>query len=369
MQRRTTIKGRFGVLLLSIVALALLAAPHAGAAPVLRPYDAAAQKAATWVLGQQQAGGGFPGFGVGSAADAIIGLKAAGLHANPAAGGTGAVAFLATNAATYAKSPGAAAKLLLAIAAAGTQADGHSFGGVDLWKVINDSYDPGSGHYGKDVTGQALAILATTTWSQPVPPAALEWLRAAQSTEGGWSFDGSTGPGSGDSNTTGLALQALAGANGLTPAVAGRAFAYLHAQQNPDGGYAYQQGPGNDSDANSTAMVIMGLAAAGEDPNGAAWQKQGKSPLAYLAGLQNASGALRYQAAQPEDNPGATYQAIPALAGMILPGPRAAGAAGPGPGMPTTGLGTDGAVPLAAVCAALLLLAGLRIRAGVPRQQ
>jgi hypothetical protein len=111
----------------------------------------------------------------------------------------------------------------------------------------------------------------------------------------------------------------------------------------------------------------MGLIAVGEDP--AAWQQGGAFPLEFLVRLQNPSGALRYQAAQAEDNGGATYQAIPALAGLALPLPHtlASGTApviAPAPGMPTTGNGPNPAIPVGLLLAGLVLvLSGRRLAA------
>ena len=97
-----------------------LAAP--GAALAARANDAAVQKAAGWVAGQQKPDGSFPGFGVGSTADAVIGLAAAGETTKIPA----AVRYLESQAPAYAKTPGAAAKLLLALAAAGSAQDAHA---------------------------------------------------------------------------------------------------------------------------------------------------------------------------------------------------------------------------------------------------
>jgi hypothetical protein len=357
--------------------MAALLAAVVPAAPVARAagaYDNAVQQAAGWGAGQQQASGSYPGFGVGSSADAVIALVAAG-HSNPNSAGTKrALDYLTAQAAGYAKTPGAAAKLILAFdAATGATADMHQVGGVDLEQVITGGYDAATGQYGKDVTGHALSILALTDLGRPLGAQALDWLRLGQGSEGGWAFDGSKGPGSADTNTTGLVLQALAAAGAKSDPVVPKALTYLHGQQNSDGGFAYQKGPDAASDSNSTGMVVMGLIAVGEDP--AAWQQGGAGPLDFLVHLQNASGALRYQAAQAEDNGGATYQAIPALAGLALPLPHslAAGTAPviapapggtPAPGMPTTGNGPDPAIPVGLLLAGLVLVvSGRRLAA------
>ncbi|MDQ2806361.1 MAG: terpene cyclase/mutase family protein [Chloroflexota bacterium] len=363
---------------LSVLLLATLIggfAPVAAAAPVAGPYDAAVKTAADWILGQQQPDSSFPGFGVGSTADALFGLTAA-ARTPVAESGVLPLGFLAGKAKDYAKTPGAAAKLILAQVAAGPALELHNFGGVDLLKVITDSYDTASGHYGKDVTGQALVILALSATGQNVPGPALDWLVGAQATDGGWAFDGSKEAGKADTNTTGLVLQALAG-HGSTRSSGGQALTYLHAQQNADGGFAYQKGPGADSDSNSTALVIMGLRAAGEDAAGASWRQSGKGPLDLLLSLQNPSGAFRYQASQADDNAGATYQALPALAGAVLPvrysdylangqpthlPGGSGGTANPYPGMPNTGGGADPVPVTLAILALALLAGGSRLR-------
>jgi hypothetical protein len=353
--------GRAGVTLGLLLALA---AP-ATAALAAGPNDAAAQKAARWVVAQQKPDGSFPGFGVGSTADALIGLAATGQTAKTEA----ALSYLEGQAAGYAKTPGAAAKVLLALAAAGSARDPHAFGGVDLMQIIGAGYDSGGarpGHYGQDVTGQALVLLALKARGETIPPAAVSWLIGAQGPEGGWAFDGSTAAGAADTNTTGLALQALAAVGAASDPAVAKAVAYLRAQQNADGGFAYQKAPDAASDSNSTAMAIMGLLAAGEDPAGATWTQGGKGPVAFLLQMQNASGALRYQQTQPEDNAGATYQALPALVELTLPitpvaQPILAPAPGGAVGMPRTGQGPDGALPLLAVLGAALALGGRRL--------
>ncbi|HMA35246.1 MAG TPA: cell wall anchor protein, partial [Chloroflexia bacterium] len=79
---------------------------------------------------------------------------------------------------------------------------------------------------------------------------------------------------------------------------------------------------------------------------------------------QNPSGAFRYQATPPDDNAGATYQVLPALAGVVLPvppAPQLPAPAGNPPGMPTTGQGPTPDLPLAALLALLLVLGGRRL--------
>src|SRR5512140_2653969 len=115
-----------------------------GGAAWAAPHDPPVVANATlWVQSQQKADGSFPGFGVGSTADAVLALVAGSRPDDIPA----ATAYLASQAPTYAKAPGAAAKLILALDASGQGSKATNFGGVNLVKVIQDSYDPATGHY------------------------------------------------------------------------------------------------------------------------------------------------------------------------------------------------------------------------------
>lgn len=354
-------------LLFALVLFALIVAP------VTQAQTSAPGRAGaiTWMRSSQQADGSFPGFSPGDTADAVVGLVAAGEPlATFAQGSNTPISFLKSQAATYAASgPGAAAKLVMAAVAAGE--DPANFGGVNLLQVIGASYDPATGQYGADVYGHALALLALKAVEVPAPNPAVGRLLNLQLADGGWSFDGSEATGS-DTNTTGLVLQALAGLRQADGARA-RALAYLEGQQNDDGGFPYSQSSpfGNASDANSTALALLGLRAAGEDLNSPRWAKGG-GVTAALNRFQNPSGAFRYQVALPDDNALATYGALQALVGTPLPVrtvavPGAAAllipsAAAPAPTtLPATG---GPLLPLAglAIAGLLMTLGGLVLR-------
>ena len=352
-----------------VLALVLLSS-FGAAAPARAAADpqAAAQAALGWLVARQAADGSFPGFDAGASADAIFAITAVGSDANGVLKNDNSpVSFLGTQAGGYAaKSTGAAAKLLLAVVAAGK--DPLAFGGQNLIALVLKSYDPKTGRYGADVTGHALALLALASTGQPIPPAALAGLSQAQLADGGWSFDGSAATGS-DTNTTALAVQALVAA-GAPGDAASRGIGYLKSQQNADGGFPYSKTSsfGSASDTNSTAVVIQALAAAGVDPR--TLKQSGGDPIDALLAFQNASGAFRYQAAQPDDNDLATAQAIPAL--LLKPFPlkrvslapvQVAPAPAPAPGpaqLPNTG---GAPAPVWLLAAALAALAsGLLLR-------
>ncbi len=312
-----------------------------------------ADKALEWMKSQQQADGSFAGFGAGSTVDAVLAIVAAGWDVSGyTSGGKTPVDFLQSKAAEIAKTPGGAGKLLIAVSAVGM--DGRSFGGIDLLNVIGDNYSA-NGHYGNDVIGHAFAMLGLKAAGQTIPSKAMQYLESAQSADGGWAFSGDTKPGAADTNTTAVAVQALAaaGVHETDPAMQ-RARQYLLSQQNtPDGGFPYQKGGenGSDSDVNSTAYVVQALHYLGEPGN-----KGG----AFILSMQKPSGAFRWKASEQDDNPGATYQAISAILGGTLVSPKGqnTGASDSGnmtPGMPRTGSGE--ALPGVEVATALIIFA------------
>lgn len=293
-----------------VVVLVLCSLPVQAAGP----YREAALGALSWTASQQQPDGSFPGFGAGSTADAVLAICAVGGDPNGfLREGRSPLSYLAAHAGELSATAGSAAKTLLAVACAGH--DPRAFGGVDLLAALQKTYDPATGHYGFDLTGHAFAVLALAAVEQSIPAAAVDWLRAAQTPEGGWAWDGAPAAGAADTNSTALAIQALvaAGVAPNDPAVQ-KALGYLHTQQNADGGFPYAKPSpwGSSTDANSTAYVVQALVAVGENPEGPAWTVEGRTPLTALWRLQLPSGALEWQAGFGE-NALATYQAVPAL--------------------------------------------------------
>lgn len=308
-------------LLVALVTLALLpgVATAQQATPAATPTDSLAASVA-WLIAQQDASGGFPGFSgepdPGVTTDAVLALAAA-ADTDPAAQSAldKAVAYLAANGEAYAQTgPGQAAKLALAAVAGGHNP--RSFVGIDLFTEMQNPptttvEHPIAGIWGDSLYAHALVMLAFTAMDELVPDAALEPLRTTQSVDGGWAFDGSTGAGAADSNTTSMIIQALVAAGFGDSDLIPPAVAFLQTLRAPDGsGYAYGPGDPLTADANSTALVTQALIAAQADPAEA---------LAALAAFQLPDGALRYQPADSEPNLLATVQGIPALAEKPLP--------------------------------------------------
>jgi len=269
--------------------------------------------ALSWLQSQQQKDGGFstgfsPGSDPSATADAVVAAVAG--KVDPASwknSGHSPIDFLAsTVAAGGVKGPGQAAKVALAVKAAGL--DPRSFGGEDLIAAVVAGYDSGKGLFGTGPFDSAIAILALTAVKEPLPPGAIEGLLATRLKDGSFSFNGDTTPGAGDSNTTAAVVQALVAAGArdqLAPSID-----YFRASQNPDAGWTYQKPSqfGEATDANSTALVIQALVAAGQD------LKTWKNPRQALLALQAPSGGFLFNASTPGENLLATVQAIPALA-------------------------------------------------------
>ncbi len=342
----------------------VLAALLIGALPVLAVDTTAALD---YLKSQQNVDGGFgsgfsPDSTVGSTADVVLAIVAVG--GDPASfdqDGNTPMTYLATNAAS-ATTSGDMAKLILAAIAVGENP--RRLGGLDSVAKLESTIGA-DGRIGTETdtfVGHALAILALQSAQRPIPAAAIAYTKNAQQDDGSWAWDGSAGT-AGDTNSTAFAVQALlaAGESAGSDAVT-QALAYYKGIQNEDGGWPYQSPSdfGTATDANSTAVTIQAILAAGQDPAGADWTTaEGNTPVSALEALQNASGAFAWQAAMPDDNLLATVQALPALAGKAFPlatmdvGEATATA-------PITAPETGGP----AISPALLLLSGLALTGG-----
>ncbi len=275
--------------------------------------------AVTWLTAQQRADGGFAGFtgesDPGITVDAVLALASVGIDPGSVrqVGGTSAIAYLESVAARYSEKPGGAAKLILAAVASGR--DPRAFGGLDLVDRLQRAYDDASGLYDQQLFSNAYALLALAAAGVPLPERAVQAVLERQATDGSWAWDGSTQPGTGDSNTTALVIQALAAAGLRDHPQVRQALGYLRSVQAADGSFAYQPADQLVGDANSSALAVQALLAAGEEPQSPSW----RYALDALARFANPSGALRWRDDTPDDNLFATVQAIPALAREAFP--------------------------------------------------
>ncbi|MBW1603467.1 terpene cyclase/mutase family protein [Streptomyces sp. JJ66] len=135
----------------------------------------------------------------------------------------------------------------------------------ELYGTADPQYD--------GVFRHAHALLAQDAVGVTPAEAAVSWLTGQQCDDGaftayrpdpGQACDDTTVR---DTNATALAVQALAAVAGEDDEPVGEAVQWLQSVRNDDGGWGYN--PGGASDANSTAVVMGALLAAGEKPQAA----------------------------------------------------------------------------------------------------
>jgi hypothetical protein len=269
--------------------------------------------ATAWLIDQQGEDGAFAGFSgepdAGTTVDALTALVAA----DQAGVDTGtsipdALAYLESGdvALVYEQTGvGQAAKLTLALVAAGR--DPRDFATTNPVSIVETGQNDETGVYSTGLYDHAYAMMALAATGSEVPTSAVDALAATQAENGGWSFDGSTDPAMADSNTTSMVVQALVATGDAGHEMMAPALEFLESTITDDGA-AYA--PGAEADANSTALVLQAMLATGGETAGLE---------AALATFQTDSGAYFYQAADPSENLFSTVQAIPAVAGVVLP--------------------------------------------------
>lgn len=345
-----------GAALGAIAALIISIGP-AEAAPTLRRR---ARIASSYLAGQQNADGSFPGFSpLGSTADAVTSLVA--VRRSPSSI-EAALDYLESHVAE-AETLGQKAKLVLAAVAGGR--DPRDFGGQDLVQPLLDS-EQDSGQYGAptpddpfdgEVTDHTLVMLALAAAPDADPSSnSIRWLLLAQCKDGGWQHTGPqaddenghcfTGNAEedffrSDTNTTSLAVQAIAAHPEATAPYANSPFRFFRKIRDPrKNGWGYSWDV-RLTDTNSTALVIQAYVAHGKAlPEGA--MKALKSLQYKLCGSPSSSGAFAYTweardgggYRKTAPDPGATIAAIPAL--LKRPYPiRFAEVTKPAPGIPS----------------------------------
>jgi hypothetical protein len=333
-----------------IGALALVLGLSLVAGPATAQGDSSVDRARQWLDQQRKPDGSFDD-GVFNPVDltsnAVMGEVAAGSTPAPAT-----MTWLrdSSAAAAYArKGPGAAAKLALAMESAGGDAGG----------LLTTIERTASGGTFKGVAGDydlALAVLALRGGGRDVPAPVLDGLVAGQQPDGGWAF--AKGQPS-DTNTTAVALMAMArSGRGDSPA-ARRGVSFLDGQQFDSAGWGYDKRSKDikSMDANSTGLVLSALSALGIDQQGKA--KSGVSPRDALLRLQAPSGGFAFDPGKLKAGTAdqlATAQALVGVAGRSLPVERPAAPKLPGESNHTFQIVLAAVVAVAVVGAGLGLL-------------
>ena len=298
-----------------------LAAPLSTAA--FTPQTTASTRALDWIQQTQLGADGAVGSDATRTEEVIWGLVA---NHRPTASfvKTGSTItpldYLRANVSKEEAAAGNVAQLILAVTAAGE--DPTSFGPTgskhNLVDDLQADYHAATGEYGADkVFDHILAILALRSIDHEVPAAAIGFLKAQQKQDGGWSFDNANAFGT-DTNTTALALVALASTSSLDGCAVGKALDYLKAAQQASGGFP-SQAAFPPSDPDSDGFVIEGLLAVGQNPTDSSWTKPGdKNPVTDLVSFQGADGSFSFPGVGP-DNLLATTQPLVALASTHVP--------------------------------------------------
>lgn len=205
----------------------------------------------------------------------------------------------------------------------------HGFGGVNLLKQLGAYYNSNEKQFVHPQDGGVYLnddIFAIIAYSAASPVAgesykfidSVNFLLGKQNTDGGfsWSANSSTS----DIDDTAAAIQALvlaknAGIDGLDTAIQ-KAYDYLKANQNSDGGFPYDpsdtQWGGNLSNASSTAWAVQAIVAFKSKDDLNNFIKDGNDPISYLLSLQKNDGS--YGGWDGSSDPYTTSLVIPALA-------------------------------------------------------
>ena len=358
--KRITASALFGAcLLVAVVAgptKAVAATPHpAVISATTFPQPSSATLGAEWLATQLTPGGYVPSTttpgqpDLSGTANVVAALAAADVDPT---GAYVALHFLESNVDAYvtvggADGPGQLALLILDAHALGV--DPRSFGGTDLVSRLlatEQTSGPDTGLFGTETQaadfdaggyqqGLALAALAAAgvTGTAPVT-SAVAWLTAEQCPGGGWTSpdnanNACTGVpasfGGPDTNSTALAVEGLAAQHALATPVSANALTFLTNGQDADAGWSLYPNtlttPGV-TDPDSTALVIQALVALGQSPVAGTFEKGGATPVSALLSFQLASGTgagAFFFPGSSAPNVLATYQAVPAAAGVTFP--------------------------------------------------
>ena len=307
----------------------------------------------------QNTDGGFGGAPGQTSSELYTGWVAMGLAAaghdplSLSRGGRTILAALRSEGASV-RGTGDLERTILALRACGVSV--RSFpGGDPVARLLRTRAHDGSFGHLANLTAFGVFALRAAGYSSASAPvrAAGRWLARQQETDGGFGF-ATKGAGS-DVDDTAAVLQAVLDA-GIHGVILTRAVGYLTRAQSLDGGYP--QMLGGLSNAQSTAWAVQALSAAGRDPDRVK-RKGSRSPVAYIESLIAPDGSVRYSRTGSQTPVWVTAQALTALARRSFPiapihAHRAAHAAVPTSGPPTTRPSGDRAVAVARAVSALV---------------
>lgn len=286
------------------VAVAAFTAVLLACAPVFSAdaHRTPAQLAAGYLAGRQLASGAFgtPDQPADATAETLASALAAGVSREVS---ERALRYVRVHGPERARTrAGVAGRLVLGLLTAGV--DPRTFGGFDYLAAIDARYDAVTGKYDDGLYADALAALAVVAMRGELPDRAVAYLRINRCPDGGFAHDSCAQ--ASDVDTTAMVLMVLLRGAPRDEATT-KARLYLAEARNADLGWG-QRARDDATNANSTALAISALSAAGEEPS-----------LAALLALQRHDGGVRFSAVASDANDYATVQAIPALLRQSYP--------------------------------------------------
>ncbi|MDY6892460.1 MAG: prenyltransferase/squalene oxidase repeat-containing protein [Chloroflexota bacterium] len=280
----------------------------------LQPTDTQVSNALDYLRSVQETDGCISDFD--TSAWVTLAIAAAGEDPHDwIAGDASIVDYLATNAGS-ASSLTDYERMVLAIVAAGE--DPTSFGSIDFVALIEAAYDGtqiGDNQLlNDDFWGLTALIAAGKNQSTEIIVNTVDFIKANQNTDGGWSW----GVGeSSDVDDTAAAIMALlaAGESQGTTTIQ-NALSYIKSTQMDCGGFESW----GETNSATNSWGVSAIAAAGEDPTSTGWQSgTGHDPVDDLLTFQNPDGSFNWTAAVPSNVALMTAYAIPALVGEPHP--------------------------------------------------
>ncbi len=334
--------------------LVLVASPATADAASSLPQPTSAQAGASWLAGQFTPQGYIPSQShpgtadLSATANSILALASANVDPGVAEAG---LSYMEDNVNTFvsqdgADGPGQLALLILDAHALGV--DPTSFGGTNLVARLLAT-EQTSGHNtglfgtksqvneflaGVYDQGFGLAALAAVGHTHGAAITSAEsWLLKQQCPDGGWtSYESKNNPCNGspadfegpDTNSTALAIEGLSAQGDLAGSADSTAQAFLVHAQDSDGGWGFEPnsaGAPGSTDPDSTALVLQAILALGDSPSQPPFVRNA-NPVSVLESFQVSSGGNAGSFTFPGvSGPDllATYQAVPAVAGVVLP--------------------------------------------------
>lgn len=154
-----------------------------------------------------------------------------------------------------------------------------------------------------------LALAAAGEGRCPEAKASAAFIKKHQGTDGSWAATTTGVEVCADNTAVAILALVAAGEDPQSPVIK-KGIAYLKSVQNGDGGFPYLFAPSN---AATDAWVIQALAVAGENPAG--WHADKRGPVDHLVSLQEPDGSFKWTQEETDSSLLMTAYALTALVG------------------------------------------------------